>query len=150
MKMKFMEDSITLSEYKRVKEDAKEFKTRYTDSDLVNKAYDAFGEKYKELTGEMFPYSTEVLRAEVWACGKDWNAMTGEQETLFRVEVIVEWCSEIDKIVYYNNLNMDNIHTDSTWNPFKSRYEYTFNVIRFKREYDTYMIVSDDGMVASI
>lgn len=148
MKMKFMEDSIKMSEYKRVKEAAKEFKTRYTDNDLVSMAYDAFGEKYKELTGEIFPYSGEILRAEVWACGMEWSEK-GEHTTLFRVEVLVDWANEIDKIVYYTNLDMD-IHTNATWNPFKNRNEYTFNVIRFKREYDTFMVVSDDGMVASI
>ena len=146
MKITIDKDHIYCKDLKKVKEDVKEFKTRFTDVDLCTNCNDAIYDKYYELTGERFPYVTsgDLISANVEAFA--WDITYG---TYFRVKLLLDRCMEIDEITYYTNLDLV-IDVDGHWNPFKNRYDYLFDLVRYKRERDIGYVVTSNGIERSV
>ena len=139
MKMIFDGTQITCNDAKQVREDMKEFKSRYTDGDLVNKAWTQLHEKYEELTGERYPCADDVLRANVIAFAHNWEG------TRFRVELILYHLDKIFEISYYTDMDFY-IDTIGHWNPFDLRYDYMFNVRTFKLEGALISTITNEGV----
>lgn len=132
---------ITVADYKTVKAELKEFKERYTDGDLAVFARNAIDDKFEQITGERYPYSSDVLRADVEAF--DYDEFHG---TYFRVEILLDSWREITKVSYYTNLHLE-IDTEAKWNQFEGKYMYTFDVTRYVRKEDTGHILYSDVAV---
>lgn len=128
MNTKIEKDYIYMKDYPQVKEDLKEFKTRYTDTDLRSFAEDAICDKYQKLTGKSYPWGHDIIRADVYAFGHD-----STYGTYFRVDLLLDGYSEICKLQYYTNLNLE-IDTEAKWNQFKGMYNYTFSIQRYERD----------------
>lgn len=143
MKMIFDGTQITCNDAKQVREDMKEFKSRYTDGDLEHMAWKQLCEKYEELTGEHYPSSGEIVRAIVQAYAHDW------QGTHFRVEFLLFRYDEICEISYYTDMDM-NIDTEGHWNPFKGRWDYLFNVRRFKIDGSMHDMITSEGVQSAV
>lgn len=143
MKMIFDGTQITCNDAKQVREDMKEFKSRYTDGDLVNKAWTQLHEKYEELTGQRYPSGNDVLRVLVQAYAHDWKG------THFRVELLLDRFDEICEISYYTDMDMD-IDIVGHWNPFKLRYDYMFNVRRFKIDGSMHDMITSEGVQSAV
>ena len=138
MKMTIDGTQITMNAVKHVKEDMKEFKSRYTDRDIVCHADDQIRSVYERLTQEAYPYTHDVVGIKVEAVYHDY------QGTHFRVEMLLDGWDEFDKITFYADLDM-NIDTEGHWSMFNNRYEYTFNVRRYKRDGALCTIITEDG-----
>ena len=139
MKMTIDGMQITLNNVKYVKEDMKEFKKRYTDRDIVCLADEQLRNKYEQLTQEPYPYTHDAIDVKVDAFAHDY------QGTHFRIELLLDGWDEFGKITFYTNLNME-IDVDGHWSPFSNRYEYTFNVRRYKREGALCTVITEEGM----
>lgn len=144
MNITYDKSSIYVADMPKVKEDMKHIKKIYTDGDFARYAYDAFSAIYEEITGELFPYCSDIIRMNVTAYAHDY------QGTHFRVEVLNDWCDCIQKVTFYatwhgedEGMTFDN---KKHWNEFKRRYEYTFNVRKYNLEGRLCEILSEDGM----
>ena len=128
MNTKIDKDYIYMKDYSKVKEELKEFKSRYTDTDLRSFAEDAICDKYQKLTGKDYPWGHDIIRADVTAFGYD-----STYGTYFRVDLLLDGYSEICRLRYYTNLNLE-IDTEAKLNQFKGMYNYTFSIQRYERD----------------
>lgn len=143
MKMIFDGTQISCADAKQVRADMKEFKSRYTDGDLVNAAWRQLYEKYEELTGNRYPCGDDVLRVLVKAYAHDWKG------THFRVEFMLDRFDEICEVSFYTDMDLY-IDTVGHWNPFNLRYDYVFNVRRFKIDGSMHDMITSEGVQSAI
>ena len=149
MNIRYNKSSIYVADMPKVKKDMKDVKSIYTDADLVRIGYDEISEAYEKATGERMPWCSDIIRVDVEAFAHVWY----DGGTHFRVRVLNYGVDEIQEITFYATYDEENglkIDKEARWNQFKSRFEYTFNVHRFKLEGSPYSMISTEGVCESI
>lgn len=120
MKMTINKEFTNLSQVAKVKEDMREFKSRYSDNDLLH--------TFQDTTGLYGVGSYEVLKATVEAFPK---GMLYDDETVFCIELYLYGCSEFAKVRFYCDLDLVVDTSDLMWfgdperNPHKKLYKFT-------------------------
>lgn len=148
MNITYNKETITVAAMPKIKQDMREIKKIYTDNDLARFAFQEFHDLYTEITGELFPYPSDVLRINVNAYAMDYRG------THFRVEITNAGYKEMHVISFYATWSDENgmsFDKEKRWNQFKNRYEYSFNLRTYKLEGDSLsMILAEDGLKEAI
>lgn len=96
MKMKIDRKYVEDYQLARVKEDAAEFKGRYTDGDLV-RSYMNQMDDYRMCNAEVIYCKAEAMDSG-WACGN---------RTIFCIEIMLENHMSIYKIRFYSDMDLN-------------------------------------------
>lgn len=149
MNISYNTSSIYVADMPKIKKDMKYIKSVYTDADMVRMGYDEIHEAYEKATGERMPWCGDVIRVNVNAFAYVWY----DGGTHFSVEILNNGVDEIQEITFYATYNEEHgleIDKEAHWNQFKMRYDYTFNVKRFKLEGSPYSRISTEGVCESV
>ena len=147
MNIKYDTSMIYVADMPKIKEVMKEIKKTYSDYDFAHYAYDTFSEIYQNITGEQYPYTGDILRCTLEAFARDFDGVH------FRVKIINMTYKEVNEISFYATWHDENgmkFDKETRWNQFKFRYEYTFNVIKYKAEGEGFTILTTEGVQEAV
>ena len=143
MNITYDKSTIFVADLNKVKEDLKTIKKTYTDGDLAQYAYNSFSNLYNEVTGKVYPWCSDILRCNVEAFSHDFHG------THIRVTILNLGWKRIEEITFYATwLNDGGMEFDSEthWDAYKMRYNYTFNVREYKLDGSPYSIITTEGI----
>lgn len=126
MKMTINKDFTSIAQVAKVKEDMREFKSRYNDNDLL--------QTFQDSTGLCGTCSYEVLKATVEAFPK---GMLYGDDTTFCVELFLYGCNEFAKVRFYCGLNLEVDTSDLMWfgNPADNPHKKLYQMTRYTEDY---------------